>query len=118
MADAVGGFQRLSLAGSMKKHERTLRRSLTVRSKSGRPFSDGQRYFFTTQQRDELGDDVTRGLGEIRLMHPPGTTPITPASMISIEAIGGHRTPARGNRHRLGQRRGMPVHHRRADTLC
>ena len=38
-----------------------------------------------------LGDDVTRGLGEIRLMHPPGTTPITPASMISIEAIGGHK---------------------------
>ncbi|MDE3000714.1 MAG: 50S ribosomal protein L11 methyltransferase [Gemmatimonadota bacterium] len=37
-----------------------------------------------------LGDEVTRGLGDIRLMHPPGTTPITPASMISIEAIAGH----------------------------
>ncbi len=38
-----------------------------------------------------LGDDLTHGLGEIRLLHPPGTTPITPASMISIEAIGGHK---------------------------
>ena len=38
----------------------------------------------------KLGDDVTRGLGEIRLRHPPGTTPITPASMISVEAIGEH----------------------------
>ena len=37
-----------------------------------------------------LGDDLTHGLGEIRLLHPPGATPITPASMISIEAIGGH----------------------------
>ena len=37
-----------------------------------------------------LGDDVTHGLGVIRLMHPPGTTPVTPASRISIEAIGSH----------------------------
>ncbi len=37
-----------------------------------------------------LGDDVTGGLGEFRLMHPPGTTPVTPASKISIEAIGAH----------------------------
>ncbi len=44
------------------------------------------------RKRDEttLGDEVTRGLGEITLMHPPGTTPITPASMISVEAIAGH----------------------------
>lgn len=47
----------------------------------------------SARRNDEttLGDDVTRGLGEIRLMHPPGTTPITPASMISVEAIGRHR---------------------------
>lgn len=38
-----------------------------------------------------LEDDVTRGLGEIRLMHPSGTAPITPASMISVEAICGYR---------------------------
>lgn len=37
-----------------------------------------------------LGDEITRGLGEITLVHPPGTTPITPASMISVEAIAGH----------------------------
>lgn len=44
-----------------------------------------------------LGDEVTRGLGEIRLMHPPGTTPITPASMISVEAIAGHGHLLKGN---------------------
>ena len=37
-----------------------------------------------------LGDEITRGLGEITLVHPLGTTPITPASMISVEAIAGH----------------------------
>ena len=43
-----------------------------------------------TSNETTLGDEVTGGLGEITLVHPPGTTPITPASMISVEAIAGH----------------------------
>ena len=38
-----------------------------------------------------LGDDATYGLGEITLQHPPETSPITPATRISIEAIGVHK---------------------------
>ena len=46
--------------------------------------------FLRTSNETTLGDEITRGLGEITLTHPPGTTPITPASMISVEAIAGH----------------------------
>ena len=45
----------------------------------------------TNSNATTLGDDITFGLGKIRLLHPPGTTPVTPASLTSIEAIGVHR---------------------------
>lgn len=38
-----------------------------------------------------LEDDATFGLGEINLFSSPDTFSITPASLISIEGIGGHR---------------------------
>ena len=44
-----------------------------------------------SRHQTTLGDDATYGLGEITLQHPPETSPITPATRISIEAIGVHK---------------------------
>ena len=44
-----------------------------------------------TPHQTTLRDDETYGLGEITLQHPPETSPITPATRISIEAIGVHK---------------------------
>ena len=56
------------------------------------PTASGSNDSFSRKRGETTLDNaVTGGLGEIRLMHPPGTTPITPASMISIEAIGNHK---------------------------
>ena len=44
-----------------------------------------------TSRQTTLKNDATYGLGEITLQHPPETTPITPATRISIEAIGVHK---------------------------
>jgi methylase of polypeptide subunit release factors len=38
-----------------------------------------------------LGNDATGGLGELRLVHPPATFPVTPASRVALEAIGTHQ---------------------------
>ena len=39
----------------------------------------------------ELSNEATHGLGELRISHPVGTFPITPASLISLRAIGAHQ---------------------------
>ena len=38
--------------------------------------------------KTELSNDATCGLGELRIRHPVGTFPVTPASLISLRAIG------------------------------
>ncbi len=43
-----------------------------------------------------LEEDLTFGLGEIRILHPPGTFAITPASLISIQTIGQHKDLLQG----------------------
>lgn len=63
---------------------------MAKRRRSERTASESDDSFPRKSNETTLGDDVTGGLGEIKLMHPPGTTPITPASRISIEAIAGH----------------------------
>ena len=45
----------------------------------------------TLRHQTTLENDATYGLGAITLQHPPETTPITPATRISIEAIGVHK---------------------------
>jgi 23S rRNA G2445 N2-methylase RlmL len=35
--------------------------------------------------------ETTRGLAELRIRHPIGTFPVTPASLVSLQAIGEHR---------------------------
>ena len=60
------------------------------RRRNKRTASESDDSYPRNSNETTLGDEVTAGLGEIRLMHPPGTTPITPASMISVEAIAGH----------------------------
>ena len=44
-----------------------------------------------------LGNDETGGLGEIRILHPAGTFALTPASLISIRAIGKNQMLLAGN---------------------
>ncbi len=63
---------------------------MAKRGRNERTASGSDDSFPRKSNETTLGDEVTAGLGEITLMHPPGTTPITPASMISIEAIAGH----------------------------
>ncbi len=43
-----------------------------------------------------LDGEATAGLGEIRIHHPPGTFAPTPASLISLRAIGAHSQLLRG----------------------
>jgi hypothetical protein len=47
----------------------------------------------TSQPTDEstLTAQVTGGLCELRILHPPGTFALTPASLISLRTIGEHR---------------------------
>jgi len=42
----------------------------------------------TQEPETHLADSQTHGLGEITVHHPTGTFGITPASRISIEALG------------------------------
>jgi 16S rRNA G966 N2-methylase RsmD len=42
--------------------------------------------------RTLLSNDMTKGLGEIAILHPLGTFALTPASMISIEAIANNQS--------------------------
>ena len=44
-----------------------------------------------SRHQTTLKNDATYGLGKITLQHPPETSPITPATRISIEAIGVHK---------------------------
>jgi len=44
-----------------------------------------------------LSADMTCGLGEIQILHPPGTFALTPASLISVQAIGRHQELLAGN---------------------
>jgi SAM-dependent methyltransferase len=39
----------------------------------------------------ELSNEATCGLGELRIRHPSGTFPVTPASLVSLRAIGAHQ---------------------------
>ena len=64
---------------------------MAKRRREERTASSSNDSFLRTSNETTLGDDATQGLGKIRLVHPPVTTPITPASMISIEAIGSHK---------------------------
>lgn len=63
---------------------------MAKRRRNERNASGGDDSFLRKRNETTLGDDVTRGLGEIKLVHPRDTTPITPASMISVEAIAGN----------------------------
>ena len=44
-----------------------------------------------------LTDEVTFGLGEMEIKHPQGTFAVTPASLVSLKAIGIHRRHLSGN---------------------
>jgi hypothetical protein len=45
----------------------------------------------------QLDQKETRGLGEIIILHPPGSFAITPASRIAIQTIGNHQSLLVGN---------------------
>jgi len=47
--------------------------------------------------RTILKAEMTWGLGEIQILHPPGTFALTPASQISIQAIGENQELLTGN---------------------
>jgi hypothetical protein len=47
--------------------------------------------------RTVLDDQETAGLGKIQILHPPGTFVLTPASLISIRAIGKNQGLLAGN---------------------
>jgi len=51
----------------------------------------------TVTQGTVLNAEATGGLGEIHILHPPGTFALTPASRISIQAIGRHQHLLAGN---------------------
>ena len=38
----------------------------------------------------QLSNEATCGLGELRIRHPSGTFPVTPASLVALRAIGAH----------------------------
>jgi 16S rRNA G966 N2-methylase RsmD len=44
----------------------------------------------------EVPNEATGGLGELRIRHPAGTFPVTPASLISLRAIGANQQLASG----------------------
>ena len=39
----------------------------------------------------ELSNEATCGLGQLQIRHPSGTFPVTPASLVSLRAIGTHQ---------------------------
>lgn len=43
------------------------------------------------ENQTTFGPNVTSGLGELQFLHPPGTFALTPASLISLEAIFRHQ---------------------------
>ncbi len=45
----------------------------------------------TTEEESELANEATCGLGTLRIKHPTGTFPVTPASLVSLRAIGKHQ---------------------------
>lgn len=40
-----------------------------------------------SREKSILSDELTRGLGNLEIHHPPGTFALTPASLIAVEAI-------------------------------
>jgi SAM-dependent methyltransferase len=50
----------------------------------------------TQDPRTFLSSDQTHGLGDLTILHPQGTFGITPASLISIEALGVHQAHLKG----------------------
>jgi SAM-dependent methyltransferase len=52
---------------------------------------------YSQHNRTAVNADATEGLGEIQILHPPGTFAVTPASRIAIQAIGKYQHLITGN---------------------
>jgi SAM-dependent methyltransferase len=51
----------------------------------------------SSNHRTTVNANATEGLGEIQILHPPGTFALTPASHTAIQAIGKHKHLIAGN---------------------